>query len=261
MELTSWVSEEEEGEPEEEEQDGREAARSTAAERGPGCAGLSSSSTVALARRQSQMALRPNLCKWVLRTGAKSTFRFSDFRRNVYSSSLTGNNGYKLVSKQILQRVKSNGNQNNKRRGCWPQTSHAAMVPLLLHPCTAQSPRRGKLFFVSQTVISEALARRLLNFLTSNGVAFDLVDPSNYEPEDLPKETLVLIVASTWDDGKPPPNARFFSNCHAENAKDFRVGSLLLSNCRFAVFGVGSQAYGATLNAMGKDLARRMRAR
>ncbi|KAM0958589.1 hypothetical protein ACFX2I_023818 [Malus domestica] len=161
--------------------------------------------------------MRPSLCKWVLRTGAESTFRFSDFRRNVYSS--------------------------------------------LLHPCTAQSPRRGKLFFVSQTGVSVALARRLLNFQTSGGVAFDLVDPSNYEPEDLPKETLVLIVASTWDDGKPPPNARFFSNCHAENAEDFRVGSLLLSNCKFAVFGVGSQAYGATLNAMGKDLARRIRAR
>ncbi|KAM1055044.1 hypothetical protein ACFX1X_002336 [Malus domestica] len=51
---------------------------------------------------------------------------------------------------------------------------------LLLHPCAAQSPRRGKLFFVSQTGISEAPARRLLDFLTSNDVVFDLVDPSNY---------------------------------------------------------------------------------
>lgn len=38
------------------------------------------------------------------------------------------------------------------------------------------------------------------------------------------------------------------------------MGSLLLSNCKFAVFGVGSRAYGATFNAVGKDVAKRMRA-
>lgn len=143
---------------------------------------------------------------------------------------------------------------------CFYKSRRLRRLKLSLNPNSSSSPRRGKLFFVSQTGTSEALARRLLDFLTSNGVAFDLVDPNNYEPEDLPKETLVLIVASTWDDGKPPPNARFFSNWLAESAEDFRVGSLLLSNCKFAVFGVGSRAYGATFNAVGKALARRMRA-
>lgn len=38
------------------------------------------------------------------------------------------------------------------------------------------------------------------------------------------------------------------------------MGSMLLSQCKFSVFGVGSGAYGATFNAVGRDLSKRMRA-
>ncbi|KAM7517179.1 hypothetical protein LguiA_006762 [Lonicera macranthoides] len=119
---------------------------------------------------------------------------------------------------------------------------------------------RGKLFFVSQTGTSKTLALRLFNLLTSNNLPFDLVDPKDYEPEDLHKETLVLIVSSTWEDGKPPPNGSFFANWLAESSDDFRVGSLLLNSCKFAVFGVGSRSYGASFNAVARDFSKRMRA-
>ncbi|XP_024021382.1 S-adenosyl-L-methionine-dependent tRNA 4-demethylwyosine synthase [Morus notabilis] len=119
--------------------------------------------------------------------------------------------------------------------------------------------RRGKLLFISETGTSKTLARRLLDLLNSNDLAFDLVDAKAYEPEDLPKETQVLIVASTWEDGKAPPSGRFFANWLAESVEDFRVGSLLLSQCKFAVFGVGSRAYGATYNVVARDLSKRMR--
>lgn len=124
----------------------------------------------------------------------------------------------------------------------------------------ALSRRRGKLLFISQTGTSSALARRLFSLLASNGLPFDLVDPQSYEPEDLSKESLVLIVASTWEDGKAPENGRFLANWLAESAADFRVGSLLLSRCKFALFGVGSGAYGAHFNAVAKDLSVKMRA-
>ncbi|XP_010942945.1 S-adenosyl-L-methionine-dependent tRNA 4-demethylwyosine synthase [Elaeis guineensis] len=127
------------------------------------------------------------------------------------------------------------------------------------NPNPDPSPR-GKLFFASQTGTSRALAGRLAERLHAAGFPFDLVDPRGYEPEDLPKETLVLIVASTWEDGKPPPNAEFLARWLAESAEDFRVGSLLLSRCRFAVFGVGSRSYGETFNATAKDFSRWMRA-
>lgn len=137
------------------------------------------------------------------------------------------------------------------------------LLSLTLNPSSKPpSPpsRKAKLFFISQTGTSKALAGRLFDLLDSKDLAFDLVDPCNYEPEDLPKETLVLIVASTWEDGKAPANAKFFTNWLAESADDFRVGSLLLSHCKFAVFGVGSRAYGATFNAVARDISRHMKA-
>ncbi|XP_057424172.1 S-adenosyl-L-methionine-dependent tRNA 4-demethylwyosine synthase [Lotus japonicus] len=120
-------------------------------------------------------------------------------------------------------------------------------------------PSIPKILFLSQTGTSKTLAQRLHSFLASNGVVFELLDARSYEPEDLPKETLLLLVASTWEDGKPPPESRFFANWLAESAEDFRVGSLLLSRLRFAVFGVGSGAYGDSFNAVARDLVKRMR--
>uniref|UniRef100_A0A1D1XWE8 tRNA wybutosine-synthesizing protein 1 n=1 Tax=Anthurium amnicola TaxID=1678845 RepID=A0A1D1XWE8_9ARAE len=119
---------------------------------------------------------------------------------------------------------------------------------------------RGKLFFASETGTSEALARRLLRLLSSEGLAFDLVDPSGYEPEDLQKENVVLMVASTWEDGRPPPNAEFLARWLSESAEDFRVGSILLARCKFAVFGVGSRSYGEGFNAAARGFSRWMRA-
>lgn len=115
------------------------------------------------------------------------------------------------------------------------------------------------MFFISETGTAKALAQRLLDFLTSNGLPFDFVDPTTYEPEDLHKETLVLIVASTWEDGKPPSSGEFLYNWLEESADDFRVGALLLNECKFAVFGVGSKTYGETFNAVAKGLSKRMR--
>lgn len=121
------------------------------------------------------------------------------------------------------------------------------------------SSNKGKLFFITQTGTSKTLAQRLHNLLKLNDLPFDLMDIKDYEPEDLSKETLVIIIASTWEDGKPPSNASFFANWLAESADDFRVGSLLLSKCKFSVFGVGSAAYGDTFNAVAKGFSRRLR--
>ncbi|KAL7261938.1 hypothetical protein ACSBR1_000354 [Camellia fascicularis] len=136
-------------------------------------------------------------------------------------------------------------------------SSSQTLHPLNLSPPPTPKP---KLFFISHTGTSKTLAHRLFNLLTSNDLVFDLVDPNHYEPEDLHRETLVLIVASTWEHGKPPPSGGFLANWLAESAGDFRVGSLLLSKCRFAVFGVGSKAYGETFNAVAREFSKRMRA-
>lgn len=122
------------------------------------------------------------------------------------------------------------------------------------------SHRNPKLIYITETGTSKTLAHRLHKLLSSIGFIFDLLDVKDYEPEDLAKETLVLIVTSTWEDGKPPPKAKFFADWIEESANDFRVGALLLSKCKFAVFGVGSGAYGESFNAVAKGISKKLKA-
>ncbi|XP_073022539.1 S-adenosyl-L-methionine-dependent tRNA 4-demethylwyosine synthase-like [Primulina eburnea] len=121
------------------------------------------------------------------------------------------------------------------------------------------SSKRGKLFFLSQTNTSKTLARRLHGLLTLNDLPFDFVDPKDYEPEDLCKESLVVIVASTWEDGGPPQNGSFLVNWLTESADDFRVGALVLKDCKYAVFGVGSRSYVETYNDVARGVSEKLR--
>ncbi|KAK1323841.1 hypothetical protein QJS10_CPA02g01135 [Acorus calamus] len=131
---------------------------------------------------------------------------------------------------------------------------------LLLSSSSSPNPSRGKIFFASETGTSKTLASRLSAFLRSEGLDLDLVDPADYEPDDLLRETLVIFVASTWEDGGPPRNAGFLARWLEDGSADFRVGSAALAGCRFAVFGVGSRAYGRRrFNAFARDLSGWMR--
>ena len=105
----------------------------------------------------------------------------------------------------------------------------AGVAPLEL---TADG-QRGKIFFASEGGTTRKLAENLLQQLRDHNVPFDLVDPATYEPEDLVKERAIVIIASTWQDGKAPANASFLAQWLQESSADFRVGSGILQNCRF----------------------------
>lgn len=117
-----------------------------------------------------------------------------------------------------------------------------------------------KIFYLSETNTSKTLAHRLHSFLLSNSLQFELTEPSLYEPDRLFNENLLLFVVSTWQDGKPPTSSQYFSQFLADAASDFRVGSLALSGCKFAIFGVGSASYGDTFNAAARDFSKWLRA-
>ncbi|RDX95102.1 S-adenosyl-L-methionine-dependent tRNA 4-demethylwyosine synthase, partial [Mucuna pruriens] len=147
---------------------------------------------------------------------------------------------------------------------CLYKSRRLRHLKLSLYPNHNPNPNpnpKPKILFLSETGTAKSLAVRLHRLLASNDVAFDLVDSQHYEPEDLPKETLLLLVASTWQDGGPPAASRFFATWLADASADFRAGSLLLSRCAFAVFGVGSRAYGnEAFNAVARGLATHLRA-
>ncbi|KAL3639189.1 S-adenosyl-L-methionine-dependent tRNA 4-demethylwyosine synthase [Castilleja foliolosa] len=145
----------------------------------------------------------------------------------------------------------------HRHRRLLTRLREALAKPDLRSP-NAASPKRGKLFFISQTGTAKTLAQRLQALLTLNDLPFDIVDPKDYEPEDLCKETLVLIVASTWENGGAPDNGAFLVNWLSESAEDFRVGALVLKECKFAVFGVGSGSYGDTYNAVARGVSEKL---
>ena len=52
------------------------------------------------------------------------------------------------------------------------------------------------------------------------GVVCELIDPSNYDTEDLEEETAVCVfVAATYEGGKPPKNGEWFCQWASDSAK------------------------------------------
>jgi tRNA wybutosine-synthesizing protein 1 len=123
---------------------------------------------------------------------------------------------------------------------------------------TAATPT---LLYASATGTSKALAARLSRRIADDaGVPAVPTDAAAFDPDDLPSVQLLLLVLPTHDAGAPPPDAAFLARWLAETVADFRAGALLLSSLRFAVFGVGSRAYGETFNAAARSFSRWLRA-
>ncbi|XP_067140419.1 nitric oxide synthase, salivary gland-like [Centruroides vittatus] len=116
---------------------------------------------------------------------------------------------------------------------------------------------KATILFATETGKSEQYAKSLTNIFMH---AFNakMMCMSNYDLTELEHETLLLIIASTFGNGDPPENGEEFlkhlqslqttdnsdgdfENGESSNVADFEVG--LLSNIRFAVFGLGSSAY------------------
>ncbi|KAA3488889.1 Flavodoxin family protein/radical SAM domain-containing protein isoform 3 [Gossypium australe] len=152
--------------------------------------------------------------------------------------------------------LKPSKNPNQKRKTVNPKSQHVPILALYAYADTAtfyflcrysrrlkplkQPPlyhnhRKGELFLISQTRTSKALAKRFLNLLSSN-ISFDLVHPGKYLPEGLPMESLIVIIASTWEDGNPPQSSKLFFNWLHRNQHRLRAKNL----CMEATPGVAS---------------------
>ncbi|OEL34423.1 S-adenosyl-L-methionine-dependent tRNA 4-demethylwyosine synthase [Dichanthelium oligosanthes] len=122
-------------------------------------------------------------------------------------------------------------------------------------------PTTPTLLYASATGTSKTLAARLSARLTADaGIPVRATDAAAFDPDDLPSVPLLILVVPTHDGGAPPPSAAFLARWLEESAADFRAGALLLSGLRFAVFGVGSRAYGETFNATARSFSRWLRA-
>ncbi|QHN88223.1 S-adenosyl-L-methionine-dependent tRNA 4-demethylwyosine synthase [Arachis hypogaea] len=126
---------------------------------------------------------------------------------------------------------------------------------ITLHQEQPKRNPRGKIMFVSRLGYStaEALAERLCNLLESKGLVLEVVDARNYDPEDLPKENLIILVDSTsnfWYQPPEPPQllalddskgAKNFASWLVHNAESFGIGAVVVKGCNFTAFVVGKR--------------------
>ncbi|KRZ59313.1 tRNA wybutosine-synthesizing protein 1 -like protein [Trichinella nativa] len=116
-----------------------------------------------------------------------------------------------------------------------------------------------KIFFASQSGNAQKLAYSLHSRLKST-FSTAVLDLQHYNPEgNLENEQAVCIfIVSTYVDGQCPEKCRWFFKWLEECVSDFRVEKSILSNLRFAVFGLGDKAYGSTFNKVAIKLSKHL---
>jgi tRNA wybutosine-synthesizing protein 1 len=60
----------------------------------------------------------------------------------------------------------------------------------------------------------------------------------------------LLVFISTYEDGTPPPSAKWFLQHLQEAATDFRVSKNELNKLSYAVFGCGNSLYSENFNTV-----------
>ena len=146
--------------------------------------------------------------------------------------------------------------------GAHPRAEHERRsLGCARHP---SPPTGGKILFGSQTGTARRLAHKLSNSLrTRHGIDLEVVDLAAYDPEDLVREPVALIILSTYEDAGapvPPESARYFCQWARESSQDERF-ECSSSRTPSAVFGCGNREYGderfnAAARALDADVAR-----
>lgn len=99
---------------------------------------------------------------------------------------------------------------------------------------------------------AETLSKRLS---TTHCIAHIVVrNMRDFDAEDLEKESIVLFVVSTYENGGPPVDAQYFMKWIVEAPSDCRVHDSFLRNVRFGVFGLGNSLYDENYNRVSKTL-------
>ncbi|XP_013772312.1 S-adenosyl-L-methionine-dependent tRNA 4-demethylwyosine synthase-like [Limulus polyphemus] len=116
-----------------------------------------------------------------------------------------------------------------------------------------------KVFFGTQTGTAEGLAYGLSEEMSNQGWKTEVINLKNYDPddnlvEDARKKQICVFLLSTYMEGEPPDDAKWFCKWVKEACFDFRMQKSLLSGMSYVVFGLGSSLYAENFNLVAKNL-------
>ncbi|CAF3759087.1 unnamed protein product [Rotaria sp. Silwood1] len=100
---------------------------------------------------------------------------------------------------------------------------------------------------------------KLLNELNRQVILQDLndiTDPEEFLQIQVKNQRILLIFISTYEDGIPPPSAKWFLRYLQEAATDFRVSKNELEKLTYTIFGCGNSLYNDNFNKVAKELDR-----
>lgn len=118
-----------------------------------------------------------------------------------------------------------------------------------------QKGKRIAIVFATQTGTCRTLAHKLFSMVSARGGDVTLLDIKMCDADTLHKMAdVVVFIVSTFSGGSPPPSASVFAELLKDMSNDFRVSRDHLSHVKFAVFGLGSVAYGENFNGFAKNL-------
>lgn len=97
-------------------------------------------------------------------------------------------------------------------------------------------PVKPTIIYGTETGNSKKLALQLQSLLKKNKIQSKVYDTFQYPVDKIEKEEFLLIIMSTQGEGEPPQNALKFFDMLANS-------TVILSQTRFAVFGLGDSSY------------------
>lgn len=110
--------------------------------------------------------------------------------------------------------------------------------------------RKVVILYGTSTGTARTLASKLLQTLLALDNCFSsenvvLKDLQNYDEDTLfEKEDIVILLCSTWSEGRPPEHAQRFFEWLRDYRYDFRVSKAAFEKIIFASFGLGGAIYG-----------------
>ncbi|XP_067119220.1 S-adenosyl-L-methionine-dependent tRNA 4-demethylwyosine synthase TYW1-like isoform X2 [Centruroides vittatus] len=116
-----------------------------------------------------------------------------------------------------------------------------------------------KVFYGTQTGNAKKFSKELAETLQDKGWTVELINLKDYDPDDsfleeAKKKTTCIFIISTYVDGRPPDDAKWFCKWLKDICFDFRMQKFVLNGMRYGVFGLGNSLYGENFNKVSKEL-------